>query len=76
MRFARGYMRDHTVSHKTDHGASYRRYGILRRRMRPKIIICDIFGLVSGLNWEKSQWDSECERDIATTLQEACHASS
>jgi hypothetical protein len=27
MRFARGDMRDHIVSHKSDYGASYRRYG-------------------------------------------------
>ena len=32
MRFARGDMRDHIVSHKNDHGASYWRYGILRWR--------------------------------------------
>jgi hypothetical protein len=32
MRFARGDMRDHIVSHKSDHGASYWRYGILRWR--------------------------------------------
>src|SRR4030081_2049702 len=23
----------------------------------------------SGSNWKKSQWDSECERDLATMLQ-------
>src|SRR5947207_12392076 len=37
MRFARGDMRDHTVSHRIDHGASYRRYGVLPRRSRLKI---------------------------------------
>ena len=26
MRFARGDVRDHIVSHQNDHGASYRRY--------------------------------------------------
>jgi hypothetical protein len=31
MRFARGDMRDHIVSHKNDHGASYERYGVLQR---------------------------------------------
>src|ERR1700676_5691239 len=46
MRFARGDMRDHIVSHKNDHGASYWRYGILRWRSRLKINICDIFGVV------------------------------
>jgi hypothetical protein len=34
MHFARGDMRDHIVSHKNDHGASYWRYGILRWRSR------------------------------------------
>jgi len=29
MRFARGDMRDHIVSYKNDHGASYERYGVL-----------------------------------------------
>ena len=46
MRFARGDMRDHTVSHKNDHGASYWRYGILRWRSWLKINICEIFGVV------------------------------
>jgi hypothetical protein len=46
MRFARGDMRDHIVSHKNDHGASYWRYGILRWRSRLKINICEIFGVV------------------------------
>src|SRR5258708_13567786 len=44
MRFARGDMRDHIVSHKNDHGASYWRYGILRWRSWLKINICAIFG--------------------------------
>jgi hypothetical protein len=30
MRFARGDTRDHIVSHKNDHGASYERYGVLQ----------------------------------------------
>ena len=46
MRFARGDMRDHIVSHKNDHGASYWRYGILRWRSWLKINICEIFGVV------------------------------
>ena len=29
MRFARGDIRDHSALHKNDHGASYRRYGVL-----------------------------------------------
>jgi hypothetical protein len=46
MRFARGDMRDHIVSHKTNHGASCWRYGILRFRSRLKINICETFGVV------------------------------
>jgi hypothetical protein len=46
MRFARGDMRDHIVSHQNDHGASYWRYGILRWRSWLKIDICEIFGVV------------------------------
>ena len=37
MRFARGDMRDHIVSHKNDHGASYERYGVLPWWSRVKI---------------------------------------
>src|SRR6478736_3850903 len=37
MRFARGDMRDHIVSHKNDHGASYGRYGVLQWQSRLKI---------------------------------------
>ena len=46
MRFARGDMRDHIVSHKNDHGASYRRYGVLPWRSRLKINFCEIFDVV------------------------------
>jgi hypothetical protein len=46
MRFARGDMRDHIVSHKNDHGASYGRYGVLQWRSRLKISFCEIFGVV------------------------------
>jgi hypothetical protein len=46
MRFARGDIRDHIVSHKNDHGASYRRYGVLQWRSRLKINFCEIFGVV------------------------------
>ena len=38
MRFARGDMRDHIVSHNNDHGVSYRRYGILQWWSRLKIL--------------------------------------
>ena len=44
MRFARGDMRDHIVSHKNDHGASYERYGVLQWRSRLRISFCEIFG--------------------------------
>src|SRR5437764_8504115 len=44
MRFARGDMRDHIVSHKNDYGASYRRYGVLQWRSRLRISSCEIFG--------------------------------
>ena len=38
MRFARSDIRDHIVLHKNDHGASYRRYGVLPWRSRLKIL--------------------------------------
>ena len=46
MRFARGDMRDHIVSHKNDHGALYERYGVLQWWSRLKISFCEIFGVV------------------------------
>ena len=46
MPFARGDMRDHIVSHKDDHGASYECYGVLQWRSRLKISFCEIFGVV------------------------------
>ena len=46
MRFARGDMRDHIVSHKNDHGASYGRYAVLQWWSRLKISFCEIFGVV------------------------------
>lgn len=46
MRFARTDMRDHIVSYKNNHGASYGRYGVLRWWSRPKISFCEIFGVV------------------------------
>jgi hypothetical protein len=45
MRFARGDMRDHIVSHKSDYGTSYRRCGVLQRQSRLKISFCEIFGV-------------------------------
>src|SRR5260370_9086987 len=44
MRFARGDMRDHIVSHKNDHGSSYRPYRALQRLERLKINFREIFG--------------------------------
>ena len=46
MRFARGDMRDHIVSCKNDHGASYRHHGVLQWWSRLKINVCEIFGVV------------------------------
>jgi hypothetical protein len=46
MRFERGDVRDHIVSHKNDHGASYERYGVLQWWSRLKINFCEIFGVV------------------------------
>src|SRR4029077_15213853 len=46
MPFARGDMRDHIVSHKYDHGASYGRYAVLQWWSRLKISFCEIFGVV------------------------------
>jgi hypothetical protein len=46
VRFARGDMRDHIVSRRNDHGASYRSYGVLQWRSRLKINVCEIFGVV------------------------------
>jgi hypothetical protein len=46
MRFARGDMRDHIVSHKNDYGASYGRYAVLQWWSRLKISFCVIFGVV------------------------------
>jgi hypothetical protein len=46
MRFARGDIGAHIVSCKNDHGASYRRYGVLQWWSRLKIDVCEIFGVV------------------------------
>jgi hypothetical protein len=46
MPFARGDIRDHIVSHKNDHGASYGRYAVLQWWSRLKIGFCEIFGVV------------------------------
>jgi hypothetical protein len=46
MRFVRGDLRDHIVSHKNDHGPSYRHYRASQRRGSSKITICEIFGVV------------------------------
>jgi hypothetical protein len=45
-RFMRGDVRDHVASQKNDHGASYRRYEASKPWSRPKINICEIFGVV------------------------------
>jgi hypothetical protein len=46
MPFARSDMRDHIISHKNDHGASYGRYAVLQWWSRLKIGFCEIFGVV------------------------------
>jgi hypothetical protein len=46
MRFARDDVRDHIVSHKSDHGPSYRRCKALQRQRRLKINFREIFGVV------------------------------
>jgi hypothetical protein len=42
MPFARADMRDHIVSPKNNHGASYGRYGVLRCWSRLEISFCEI----------------------------------
>src|SRR5450755_5004612 len=44
MRFARGDMGDHIVSHKNDHGPSYRPYRALEREERLRIDFREIIG--------------------------------
>jgi hypothetical protein len=46
MSFARGYMRDHIVSHKNDHGRSYPPYRALLREECLKIDFREIFEVV------------------------------
>jgi hypothetical protein len=46
MCFARGDVRDHVVSHKNDHGPSYRPYRALQRQRRLKIHFREIFRVV------------------------------
>jgi hypothetical protein len=46
MPFARGDVRDHTVSRKNDQGASYGRYAVLQWWSRLKNSFCEIFGVV------------------------------
>jgi hypothetical protein len=46
MPFVRDDMRDHIVSHKNDHGASYGHYAALQWWSRLKISFCEIFGVV------------------------------
>jgi hypothetical protein len=46
MRFARGDVRGHIVSHKNSHRPSYRREGALQRSKRLRIDFCEILGAV------------------------------
>jgi hypothetical protein len=68
MRFARGDMRDHIVSHKNDHGASYRRYGVLQWRSRLKIIFREIFGVVRFSTFETKSAQSGQKHYFAAVL--------
>ena len=63
MPFARGDVRDHVVSHKSDQGASYGRYTVLQWRSRLKISFCEIFGIAqfstfATLSPRKQTWNS------------------
>jgi hypothetical protein len=46
VRFVRGDMWGHIVSHKNDHGRSYRAYRALQRQRRLKIDFREIFEVV------------------------------
>ena len=56
MRFARGDMRDHIISHRNDHGASYGRYGVLQWQSRQKISFCEIFGAPKFSRFSTQSW--------------------
>src|SRR5947207_12469415 len=58
MRFACGDMRDHIVSHKNDHGASYRRYGVSPWRSRLKINFCEMCSVVRFSTFDKKSTGS------------------
>src|SRR5437868_3045284 len=67
MRFARGDMRDHIVSHKNDHGASYRRYGVLQWRSRLRMRFCEIFGAAQFSTFATQSAKSSPCRDYSIT---------
>jgi hypothetical protein len=69
MPFARGDMRDHIVSHKNDHGASYGRYAVLERWSRLKISFCEIFGVVQFSTFATLSRSKRTPSDLAPHLE-------
>ncbi len=67
MRLASGDVRDHIVSHKNDHGPSYRRYGALLRQRRQKINFRGIFGPVRFSTFATVSAKSGSRSPILTT---------
>jgi hypothetical protein len=63
MRFAGDDEGDHVVSHKMDHGPSYRRCGALQRQRRLKINFREIFGVVRFSTFSTLSARSGHERD-------------
>jgi len=54
MRFARGDMRDHIVSHKTDHGASYPRYRVSPNQLLRDFRRRSIFDFCNTIRQERT----------------------
>jgi hypothetical protein len=70
MRFARGDMRDHIVSHKNDHGASYWRLRNTAVAELAKINICEIFGVVRFSTLQ--QYRRKAETDVVHAPKRQC----
>jgi hypothetical protein len=83
MRWACGDVRDHVVSHKNDHGPSYRRSGALQRQRHLKINFREIFGVVrfstfatvSALNGHRTMSDLSplCAQERTSQKVKPCH---
>ena len=56
----------HIVSHKNDHGASYRRYGVLPWRSRLTIDFCEIFDVVRFSTYYPQQQTSAQASQLPT----------